>query len=149
MSFFAPDPDDFAARYMLELDGVVVAMFAGAEGLKSEREILQVHEGGRQGLVQRLGPFARGWLALTEGEADDHALIGWVQDSVNADYMASSRRTGCILYVDGNGQERRRWKFRRAHVVEWVGPAEIPAPGFPYEVEDLVIAHEGLEEIAS
>src|SRR5438270_9181718 len=46
-------------RYLLEIGSIVVAVFKEAEGLSSEREIIEIEEGGREEAVKKLGPYAQ------------------------------------------------------------------------------------------
>ncbi|RME76942.1 MAG: hypothetical protein D6776_00360 [Planctomycetota bacterium] len=146
MDLFVPDPTDRDARYALEIDSLLVAVFRRAEGLRSEREIVQIRQGGSHIVLHRMGPFAKGCFALEEGESDSDELYGWWQRAREAEYLVSGRKTGCVFYVDGHGRERMRWRFRLGQIIEWEG--EPPSHwGEPYEIERLVIAHEGLEPL--
>lgn len=142
---FAPNPDDPDARYLLELDHLVVAIFSAGSGLRPEREITEVEEGGRAFAVARIGPYAKGHIVLERGETDDPTLFRWFVRSRDADAFASCRRSGAVIYVDGEGAERMRWRFRNARITEWYGPPEPPGPGEVYWIERVGISHEGLE----
>jgi phage tail-like protein len=147
--FFIPDPDDRDARYLLELEHLVVGVFRVGVGLKSDREILEIREGGRQFAISRLGPYAAGHFRLEAGETDDPALFHWFQKSANADYLATCRRTGLVIYMDGAGATRARWRFKNAQVTEWAGPTELPAPGSSFTIHRIGVSHEGLEPITT
>ncbi|GIW72964.1 MAG: phage tail protein [Planctomycetota bacterium] len=141
---FIPDPHDRDARYALELDSVLVAFFREAEGLQSEREVVEVRQGGSAVVLHRIGPFAKGLFALIDGESDDESLYQWWVRSGEGAFLASTRRNGSVIYLDGFGEERMRWRFQLAQIVEWEGEAPRPGEASPYEIDRLVIAHEGL-----
>ncbi|MHC4391004.1 MAG: phage tail protein [Planctomycetota bacterium] len=147
MSFFIPDPDDEGARYLIELESLVVGEFSFAEGLQTERELVEVVEGGRKFALARIGPYAEGHVTLTAGAADQAALFDWFSRCRDADAYVSARRNGDVIYMDGQDKERMRWRFRNAQITEWLGPGERPNPGEVYGIERLGISHEGLESI--
>ncbi|MFC1706885.1 phage tail protein [Planctomycetota bacterium] len=148
-AFFVPEENDANARYLLEIDSIAVAVFRLGEGLRSEREVLEIDEGGREFAISRLGPYAKGHITLEEGETDNPDLLLWFETCRDQDIFVSSRRTGHVIYVDGGGRERMRWRFKNARITEWIGPGEPPEPGEVYYVERLGISHEGLEPIPS
>ena len=69
---------DRGARYLLEIGSIVVGVFKEAEGLSSEREVIEIEEGGRPEAVKRLGPYAQGAFWLVDGETDDYGLWEWM-----------------------------------------------------------------------
>jgi hypothetical protein len=145
--FFTPDPHDRDARYALEIDSLLVAVFRSADGLKSERDIVRIQQGGAHHVLHRMGPFAKGAFALEDGESDNAELYRWWLMAHEAQYLVSGRKTGCVFYVDGFGHERMRWKFRMAQIIDWQGDPGPEHYGEPYEIERLVIGHEGLEPV--
>ena len=140
-------PKDPHERYLVEIQSLVVAVFKEAEGLQSEREALELEEGGRDDRIALPGPFSQGTFVLREGEADDLDLFRWYEKSRDADHLTSSRRSGSVILVDGLGRERMRWKFRTAVITTWGGPSQPPRAGRPFAIELLEIAHEGLEPV--
>ena len=138
-------PRDPHERYLVEIQSFVVGVFKEADGLETHREMLDVEEGGREEALTIPGPYAEGTFVLREGEADDLELYSWYEKSRDADHLASSRRSGCVILVDGAGRERMRWKFRTAVITHWEGPDRPPRPGKPFEIEAMGVAHEGLE----
>ncbi len=145
--------DDFARprdpheRYLVEIQSLVVGVFKDADGLDAGRELTELDEGGREDRVAIAGPFAQGVFTLREGETDDLELWRWYEKSRDADHLASSRRSGSIILVDGAGREKGRWQFRTAGITGWAGPLAPPRPGRPFAIETLEIAHEGLEPV--
>src|SRR5687767_6219632 len=108
----APSPfDSFAKprdpheRFLIEIQSLVVAVFKEAEGLQSEREILELEEGGREERLSLPGPYSQGSFTLKDGETDDLELFRWYEKSRDADHLASSRRNGSVILVDGRGHE--------------------------------------------
>lgn len=144
---FAPDPNDRDARYLLEMDSLVVGVFTWAEGLKATREVLEIDEGGRRFALQRIGPYAEGHFTLLAGASDLRYLFDWFLRSRDDSAFTSARRSGDVIYLDGTDTERMRWRFKKAQVTEWMGPSFPPAPGEAYGIERLGISHEGVEPI--
>lgn len=138
-------PRDPHERYLVEIQAFIVGIFKDADGLDTEREMLDVEEGGRDESVTIPGPYAEGTFYLREGEADDLELYRWYEKSRDADHLVSSRRSGAVILVDGGGRERMRWKFRTAVITHWEGPDRPPKPGKPFTIEAMAISHEGLE----
>jgi phage tail-like protein len=148
LPLFEPDPEHPDRRFLLELDGVVVGVFVAGRGLKAERDLTYVDEGGRSFAIARIGPFAKGHVVLEDGACDQESLYAWFLRSRDGDYFASSRRTGEILYVDADAEPLYRWRFKNARITEWVGPEDRPKSGELYFVDKLGISHEGLEPVA-
>jgi phage tail-like protein len=139
-----PDPH---ARYLLEIKSLIVAVFKDARGLRAEREVVEIEEGGRELAVKKLGPYAQGTFTLIDGQSDDNDLWRWQEGSRDGGIFVSSRRSGCVILVDRFGDEKMRWRFRLGAVTEWAGPTEEPPPGKPYEIERMAVTHEGLEAV--
>ena len=143
----AVKPRDPHERYLVEIQALIVGVFKEAQGLDMGRDIHELEEGGRAERVELAGPYSKGRFRLRDGEADDLELFRWFEKSRDADHLASSRRSGAVILVDGTGQERIRWKFRTGVITEWEGPEEPPHPGKPFTIETLGVSHEGLEPI--
>lgn len=147
--------DDFArprdphARYLVEIQSIVVGVFKEASGLDVGRDVLEVEEGGREDRISLPGPYSEGSFVLRDGEADDLELYRWWEKSSVADHLASSRRSGAVILVDGSGRELMRWKFRTALLSAWEGPGpdRPPRPGKAFTIDAMEIAHEGLEMV--
>lgn len=140
-------PRDPHERYLVEYQSLAIAVFKEVEGLITERQTLDLEEGGREELVAVSGPYAHGTFTLREGESEDLELYRWYEKCRDADHLASSRRNGAVILVDGKGQERMRWKFRAGVITGWEGPLDPPKPGRGYVVEQLEVTHEGLEPV--
>ncbi len=136
---------DPGARYLVEIDHLVVGVFREAEGLSAEREQIELEEGGREEIVRLFGPYVKGRFTLRDGEADDPELYVWMEKNKGGSVLASSRRSGSVILVDGSGEEIMRWRFRMAVVAGWEGPERPPQPGEPFRIERLDVVHEGLE----
>jgi len=141
-------PDDPAGRFLLEIDDQVAGVFGRAVGLRPEREIHYIQEGGQRFATARLGPYAQGHFALEVGTSDALGLFEWFDHSRNSDAFVSARRTGHVVQVDAAGKVLGRWRFRNAQITEWVGLGAKPEPGEVYQVDRVGISHEGLEPIA-
>jgi phage tail-like protein len=144
-AYFQHSDDDPEARYLIEIEHLVVGVFREAEGLHAKRERLDIQEGGRTEVLSRLGPYVEGVFTLRDGEADVPDLFRWMERGRGGAVFASSRRSGAVILVDGAGQELMRWRFKMGVVSDWEGPAREPAPGETHAIEKIEIAHEGLE----
>src|SRR3954467_6413619 len=94
-------PRDPHERYLVEIQALIVGVFKEAQGLDLGRDIQEVEEGGREERVELPGPYSKGRFRLHEGEADDIELFRWFEKSRDADHLASSRRSGAVILVDG------------------------------------------------
>jgi len=140
-------PRDPHERYLVEIQSLVVGVFKEAHGLDAEREEVEIEEGGREERISVPGPYAQGSFVLREGETDGPELYRWYEKSRDGDHLASSRRTGAVILVDGRGVERMRWRFRAALISVWEGPQKPPRDGRPFTIEAIEITHEGLEPV--
>ena len=74
--------------------------------------------------------------------SDDRDLYDWHRQWANGD-PAATRRSGAVVMLDRQGQEKARWNFVRAWPSKWTGPT-LSAEQSDIAIETLEIAHEGL-----
>jgi phage tail-like protein len=55
------------------------------------------------------------------------------------------RKSGFILLLDREGNEKWRWFFERAYLVQWTGP-ELRADSNTVAVESIELVHKGLKK---
>lgn len=130
-----------AHRFLVELDGLVVAGFARVTGLTVRSAHETYHEGGvndhpRQLPTRRESPP----LVLSRGVTDDESFLSWVRSVAPG---TVERRTGRILVLDEAGREVRGYQFREALPVAWSGP-DLSATDSGVAVESVELVHRGL-----
>jgi len=129
--------------FSLEVAGIEIANFVECSGLKSSTEVFEIQEGGLNEFVHKL-PGQTRWenIVLRHGITADTKLQEW-REEVTEDKFAS-RRDGAIVVKRLNGQEVRRYTFKRAWPVAWEGPA-FNANGADLAIEMFELAHHGIE----
>lgn len=131
-------------NFLVEIEGVARAAFQEASGFDSSIEVEEHREGGENITSRKLpGMVKFSNIVLKWGLADDTELEDWYQQWVSGDPTAK-RKSGSIVLLDRQGQEKKRWNFINA----W--PTKITWPTFNAENSDIAImslelAHEGLK----
>jgi len=133
-----------AYRFMVELDGMLVAGFSEVSGLSVETEVEEYPEGGLNQYVHRLP--ARTKLVpilLKRGMTLSNELWSWYADVVEGKI---ARKSGSIILYDERDQEFRRWNFYDAYPTKWTGP-ELNAAASEVAVEQIELTHNGFKMI--
>jgi phage tail-like protein len=131
-------------NFLVELEGVARASFQEASGFDSSIEVEEHREGGDNTTTRKLpGLVKYSNIVLKWGLADDDELELWHRQWVDGN-PAAQRKSGSIVLLDRQGQEKKRWNFVQA----W--PAKLTYPSFNAENSDIAImslelAHEGLK----
>jgi phage tail-like protein len=129
-------------RFMVELDGMLVAGFSEVSGLTVETELEEVPEGGLNQYVHRLpGRTKLGPIVLKRGMTLTNELWNWYADVIEGDF---ERRSGSIILYDERDQEFRRWNFYDAYPTKWIGP-ELNASSSEVAVEAIELTHNGFK----
>jgi phage tail-like protein len=129
-------------NFIVELDGITQAGFAEASGFGSTTEPIEVNEGGLNVASHKfVGRTKQNNITLKWGLTDSTELYDWYRDVVNGKIQ---RKTGSIIMLDLQGNEKIRWNFYNAWPTKWDGP-DFSAKGNDVAIETLEIAHEGLE----
>jgi phage tail-like protein len=128
--------------FVLELDGVEVAHFLEASGLKNACQPFEIIEGGLNSRVHKL-PAQSKWdnLTLKYGTSSKTELLEWRDKFLQDDFTA--RLNGSISMKNNHGDTMRRFNFTNAWPVSWEGPS-FSSEGSALAIESLEIAHEGL-----
>lgn len=128
-------------RFLVELDGLLVAGFASVSGLTVRSAHETYHEGGVNDHAQHL-PTRRESppLVLSRGVTDDESFLSWMRSVAPG---TVERRTGRIVVMDETGQEVRGYQFREALPVSWSGP-DLSATAEGVAVESIELVHRGL-----
>ena len=82
-------------------------------------------------------------ITLKWGLADDRDLYDWHRQWATGD-PAAARKSGSVILLDRQGQEKVRWNFKEAWPAKWTGPS-FSAESSELAIETLELAHEGLE----
>lgn len=130
----------------VSVDSVVAGGFSEASGLEMTLEVEDYKEGGKNDGSRKF-PTRVTWgnLRFKRGIAFSNDLWNWHWGFVQGQ---GKRRDGVITLNDDLHQPVRVWTFRRGLPVKWTGPALHAAQG-EVAVEELEIAHEGLELVAA
>jgi phage tail-like protein len=82
-------------------------------------------------------------ITLKYGLTDDRSLYDWLLDASKG---IVSRRSGSIVLMDLQNNEKVRWNFRDAWPTHWKG-GDMSAKGNDIALETIEIAHEGIERV--
>jgi phage tail-like protein len=130
-------------RFLVEIQGLIVGGFSEVSGLQAETETEDIPEGGVNDYVHKLPKITKyPNITLKRGITDSDALWNWHQDVVKG---IIKRKSGFIILLDGEGNEKWRWSFERAYPVKWTGP-ELRADGNTVAVESIELAHNGIKK---
>ena len=129
-------------NFVIEIDGITQAGFMDCSGFGSITEPTDYNEGGLNGASHKLaGRTKQSNITLKWGLTDSKELYEWYRDVVNGKIL---KRTGSIILLDLEGQEKARWSFSKAWPTKWDGP-DFTSKGNDVAIETLELAHEGVE----
>jgi len=127
-------------RFIVEIEGLIVAGFSEVSGLTAETEFDEQREGGVNEFVHKLPKLTKyPNLTLKRGLTDSDVLWQWHH---NATMGRVQRRTIHLVLLDSEANETWRWSFLQAYPVKWLGP-EFKADSSTIALESLEIAHNG------
>lgn len=131
-----------AFRFVVEIEGLLVAGFTEVSGLSAEVTPFAYKEGGLNEYEHQLpGPATWPRLVLKRGLTDFDNLWRWHQDVRRGTIR---RRNGSIILGgESVGHGIYRWNFVGAYPVKWVGP-ELRAASATVAVESVELVHEGI-----
>jgi phage tail-like protein len=144
-----PPKDPLASyTFALEIQGLTEATFREGSGFDSEQEVIESREVGKGGMVfiKKL-PGALKWsnLVLRRGMTDSLDLWKWRKKVADGD-IEGARMDGSVVVYNPKLQEVARYNFRRGWPCKWKG-ADLNATANEVAIEELEIAHEGLERV--
>lgn len=117
--------------------------FTEVSGLEATMEPKVIKEGGRNfGAVQRVGPVTFATVVLKRGVSQINDLWKWFE--LVAGGGTSKRLTATITVYDLQREPVYRWRLLRAMPTKFK-TADLNATSSAIGVEELHIAHEGLE----
>jgi phage tail-like protein len=135
-------------HFAVEIDGITQAQFRECTGLDSESEIIEYKEAGLSGTVTiRKQPGALKWsnLVLKRGITDLMELWDW-RKLVEQGKVNQARKSGSVVLYNQGNEEVARWNFQEGWPSKMTGP-QAKADGNEVAIEELTIAHEGLERV--
>lgn len=141
-----------SSRFLFEVDGIEIGLFASVRGLQVSSETATVVEGGQNGFAYRF-PGRLEWPNITfaRGLTDADALFDWMNKTAGEGFAAEgnkiTRSTGAITVMSTNGSRLRSWSLEGVFPVRWVGPDFATDRNDPL-TEELEVAHHGFRSSA-
>ena len=128
--------------FLVEIDGITQAGFSDASGFGASTDPIEYREGGETKTVRKLPGLTKYTnITLKWGLTDSRELYDWYKDVVNGKI---ERKSGSIILLDLEGNEKVRWNFFDAWPTKWDGP-DFTAKGNDVAIETLELAHEKVE----
>ena len=128
--------------FLVEIDGITQAGFSDCSGFGASTDPIEYREGGETKTVRKLPGLTKYTnITLKWGLTDSKELYNWYRDVVNGKI---ERKSGSIILLDLEGNEKVRWNFFEAWPTKWDGP-DFTAKGNDVSIETLELAHERVE----
>jgi len=128
--------------FLVEIDGITQAGFSDCSGFGANTDPIEYREGGETKTVRKLPGLTKyPNITLKWGLTDSRELYDWYRDVVNGKI---ARKSGSIILLDLEGNEKVRWNFFEAWPTKWDGP-DFTAKGNDVSIETLELAHERVE----
>lgn len=125
--------------------------FSECAGLEATMEPKEIKAGGHNfGAIQRAGPVAFAEVVLKRGLTSNWDVWRWFSKVAQGSY-AYRLDVEIMIFGPGdvdNGEPRFKWKLLRCLPIKFKGP-DLDASTDAVAVEELQLAHEGLELITS
>jgi phage tail-like protein len=130
-------------KFWIEIESIVVAEFKECSGLRVERDVKKVEEGGVNDRVHVLpGRSKHSDITLKYGVIQSTDLWDWYQAGL---YDGKVERVNfSILLRNVEGDVLRRWNVIEGFPIKWEGP-QLNTETNQVAIETLVIAHHGLK----
>lgn len=140
----AEDPDPLPVfKFWVEMKSIVVAEFKECSGLRLERSVEPVEEGGVNDRVHQLpGRNKYSNIVLKYGVMQTDELWKWYQEGLLDGKVKRINFT--ILLRNVKGEVVKRWSVEDAFPVKWEGPS-LNVEGNQVAIETLEIVHHGLK----
>jgi len=139
-------------NYLVEIDGITQAGFSDCTGFGASTEPIEYREGDENPKLDPKTPrklpgmTKYNDITLKWGLTDSRELYQWYRDVSQGKDLTKNklRRSGSIVVMDLEGEEKVRWNFRNAWPSKWDGP-EFTAKGNDVAIETLTLTHEGCD----
>ena len=129
-------------NFLVEIDGITQAGFSDCSGFGASTDPIEYREGGETKTVRKLPGLTKYTnITLKWGLTDSKELYNWYRDVVNGKI---ERKSGSIILLDLEGNEKVRWNFFEAWPTKWDGP-DFTAKGNDVAIETLELVHERVE----
>jgi phage tail-like protein len=129
-------------KFWIEMQSIVVAEFKECSGLRLERAVETVEEGGvndRAHIFPGRNKYSN--VVLKYGVMHSNELWDWYQEGL---YDGKVKRVNfSILLRDVKGDVVKRWNIKEGFPVKWEGPS-LNVESSQVAIETLEIAHHGL-----
>ena len=103
--------------FRVEIEGIDAATFTKCSGLKTETEVYELQEGGR-----------------------NDAVLAWYDKLINKEDEKVPRMTGSVIQCAQSGEEVTRWKFFNAIPVRWeMGEYDATSAAAQCEILELAV----------
>lgn len=134
------NPDPYRGyRFRIELDDVERGAFQECSGLDFSQDPIEYREGPDPLYVRKLPGLTKySNIVLKWGITKDEELWEWREEALNG---TIKRKSGSIVLVDDEGNDKTRWDFQAGWPAKWTGPT-FNATANEVAVETLEIAHE-------
>ena len=130
------------AQSCVENTGITQAFFSDCSGFGASTDPIEYREGGDNKTPRKLPGLTKyPNITLKWGLTDSRELYDWYRDVVNGKI---ARKSGSIILLDLEGNEKVRWNFFEAWPTKWDGP-DFTAKGNDVSIETLELAHERVE----
>jgi phage tail-like protein len=137
--------DPYAAfAFRVEIDGLIRGAFTDVGGIDTTIEVTEFPEGGLRTPKKLPGKVKYSNITLKYGLTDDRFFYDWMLEAAKGNI---ARLSGSIVIMDLQGLAKVRWNFFEAWPVSWKGAA-LSAKGNEYAIEEVDLAHEGIERVA-
>lgn len=134
-------------RFRLEIDGIEQAGFREVTVPDSTQDVVEYREGNEPPTPRKLSGLVKyGNVSLKWGLTDSLELYEWRKKVQDAGAV-NNRKNIAIVLIDEEGNDKGRWEFTRAWPIKYDAP-DLNATGSEVAIEDLEIAHEGMERKA-
>jgi phage tail-like protein len=128
-------------NFLVEIDGITQAGFSDCSGFGASTDPIEYREGGENKTVRKLPGLTKFTnITLKWGLTDSMEMYNWYRDVVNGKIQ---RRSGAIIVLDLEGNEKSRWNFTDAWPTKWDGP-DFTAKGNDVAIDMLELAIEGI-----
>jgi phage tail-like protein len=141
------DDPHLRTRFIVEIEGLVVAGFSGCRLPTARSPVVEYREGTDLPTARKLpGLNEYGPLVLETGVTDRSAeLAGW-RTLVEQGRMTEARRPVAVTLLDAAGHGAARWEFSAAWPSAYEAP-RLDATASAVAIERLVVVHEGFERM--
>ena len=137
-------------HFMVEIKSQFTGAFRECSGLGSENEIVEYPSADEKGVTVLLKvPGKLKWenITLKRGITDNMDLWTW-RKLVEDGKVEEARQNGSIVMFDQANTPKARWDFVNAWPAKLSGP-QLNASNNEIAVEELVIAHEGIQRVSA